>query len=373
MTLAWNLVSKHLHPHDQLQGKIREKISKFEQHLQHFPPDAVHLLINLERHPKQEAYTAALTLRLPSNILHSEKEAKGDPIPAFDRAVRALLRELADFKAELRHEDAWRRKRLPPSLRTLKPVRFAETPQAVGPRSLTDLLAEMVQRYHGRLLYHVQHQLQRDQVDGLVPRGAIKAEVVVDEVARQALSNPKGKPEDLSYRMWLYSLVRRELKRRYRRLRLDGERNIPIEETTSLPDDQELAQGYDAEQPLEIIEEELEPPLVARGDLMPDPHSLAPDAVAAEHDLIDYLHRVSAGWPEKERAIFDLHFLEGFDADEVALLESLKPAEAAAMIDSVQLRLRSLLQSAAERWISTKVKPAVPHRPPPAGARAARV
>src|SRR5512137_2522605 len=107
MKLAWNLVSKHLRPHAQLQEKIRQKISKLEQHLQHFPADAVHLLVSLEHHVKRDVFTAALTLRLPSNIIRSEKESKGDPVPAFDKAVRALVRELEDFKSALRREAAW--------------------------------------------------------------------------------------------------------------------------------------------------------------------------------------------------------------------------------------------------------------------------
>ena len=356
MTLAWNLVSKHIHPHDQLQRKIREKISKLEQHLQHFPPDAVHLLINLERHPKTEVFTASLTLRLPSNILRSEKESKDNPVPAFDSAVKALLRELEDLKAELRHEDSWRRKGRRVALHLLKPLRFAEAPNRAGPKSLADTLAAMIKRYHGRLLYHVQRQLQRDQADGEIPRGAIKAEVVVDEVVRQALSKPESKPEDISYSMWLYSLVRRELKRRYRRLRLEGERNLPIDETVPLAADEEAGQGYGAEEPLAIIQQKLAPPSMARGDLMPDTSALAPDAVAAEHDLIDYLHHATVSWPEKERAVFDLHFLEGFDADEVARLEGLRPAQAAEMIAAVQLRLRGLLLEAAGRYIETKVR-----------------
>lgn len=351
MTLAWNLVSKHIRPHDQLQAKIREKICKLEEHLQHFPPETVHLLINLERHAKRDTFSAALTLRVPSNILHSQKESKGDPIPAFDEAMRALMRELKDLKAELRREVAWRRDWRPGEEPLPRPLRFAEKPQAGGPQSLADTLRQMIQRYHGRLLYHVQRELHRDQTDGEVPRGAIKAEVVVDEVVRQALSNPGKKPEEISYRLWLYSLVRRELKRRYRRLREDGERTLSIEESVAPPDEEEPAENYEATRPLGIMAGRLEPPLVVRGDLMADSTNLGPDAVAAEHDLVDYLHTVTATWPEKERAVFDLHFLEGFDPEEVALLEGLKPAQAREMIERVQFLLRGVLSGATGRWI----------------------
>ncbi len=76
MTLTWNLVSKHIRPHAELQSKVQQKIVKLEQYLQHFPPDAVHLLVNLQRHARRPDFTASLTLRLPSNILHSEKKAR---------------------------------------------------------------------------------------------------------------------------------------------------------------------------------------------------------------------------------------------------------------------------------------------------------
>jgi ribosome-associated translation inhibitor RaiA len=107
MTLKWNLVTKGMRPHAQLQDKLEQKIAKLGTYLEHFPPDAVHLQVNLERHPKRVQFTAALTLRLPSNVLQSEKSGP-DPLPAFDQAMRALLREVAGLKSDLRHESDWR-------------------------------------------------------------------------------------------------------------------------------------------------------------------------------------------------------------------------------------------------------------------------
>ncbi len=108
MRLKWNLVTKGMRPHDQLQHKLEPKIAKLETHLEHFPSDAVHLQVNLERHPKRIWFGTALTLRLPSNILESKK-AGVDPITAFDQAVKALLREVAVLKAALRRENEWQR------------------------------------------------------------------------------------------------------------------------------------------------------------------------------------------------------------------------------------------------------------------------
>jgi len=106
MKLKWNLVTKGMRPHAQLQNKLEEKVAKLETHLAHFPSDAVHLQVNLERHPKRVWFATALTLRLPSNVLESKKSGS-DPLPVFDRAIKALLREVAGLKSALRREADW--------------------------------------------------------------------------------------------------------------------------------------------------------------------------------------------------------------------------------------------------------------------------
>lgn len=108
MTLKWNLATKRMRPHDQLREKLEQKIRKLEAHLEHFPSDAVFLEVHLERHPRKTLFAAGLTLRLPSNVLRAEKSAE-DPIPAFDQAVKALLREVAGLKSGLRREAEWKR------------------------------------------------------------------------------------------------------------------------------------------------------------------------------------------------------------------------------------------------------------------------
>ncbi len=108
MTLKWSLATKGMRPHDQLRQKLAKKVKKLEAHLEHFPADAVFLEVHLERHPRKTLFEAGLTLRLPSNVLRAEKSAV-DPIPAFDQAVKALLREVAGLKSGLRHEAEWKR------------------------------------------------------------------------------------------------------------------------------------------------------------------------------------------------------------------------------------------------------------------------
>jgi ribosomal subunit interface protein len=118
-TFHWSLVTKNLHGHEMLRKQIHEKIGKLERHLKHFPPDTVHLQIMLGRQPKKSLHTVALNLRVPSNILHSEKSST-DVIKAFDDAVDALLREVESLKARLRRERLWKRQPRREQLHRLK-------------------------------------------------------------------------------------------------------------------------------------------------------------------------------------------------------------------------------------------------------------
>src|SRR5262245_23892081 len=125
MTLKWSLVSRHIRPHLQLQAKFLQKIQKLEKHLEHFPPDAVHLQVHLSKHPRKEMFTASLTLRLPSNVLRAEKSG-ADPVPAFDLAVKALLREVTVLKAALRRENQYYQVPRRLAAQLSRPVHFAE-------------------------------------------------------------------------------------------------------------------------------------------------------------------------------------------------------------------------------------------------------
>ena len=70
MRISWNIVTKNISPDNArlpLEKKLQQKIAKFDRHLVRFPPDAVHLQIVLEKHPRKDRYLASLTLRVPEH------------------------------------------------------------------------------------------------------------------------------------------------------------------------------------------------------------------------------------------------------------------------------------------------------------------
>ena len=108
-----------------------------------------------------------------------------------------------------------------------------------------------------------------------------------------------------------------------------------------------MAEGYDAEQPLNIIEQELQPPVVRAQDLFPDPHAVPPDRTLAQKDLLEHLQHDMRNWPRPEREMFELYFVEGLEPEEVAMVTAQPLKKARESIASVQRKLReAVLQQA---------------------------
>ncbi|HEV2453816.1 MAG TPA: HPF/RaiA family ribosome-associated protein [Verrucomicrobiae bacterium] len=339
--LPWNLVTKNLHGHELLRKKLRQKISKLETHLNHFPIDAVHLHIALERHPRKELHTAALTLRVPSTILRSKKSAP-DIIKAFDDAVKGLLRELLSLKSELRREAFWKRKGRRDQLRQLKSTGFTTQPQAegIGPQNDTEVIRDLLEQHNRRLIRYVRRHLWHEMATGELPAGAIDACAVVDEVARRALVEPRKKPIKAGYLLWLYMLARQEIARSCEELKMQARETVSLETPQSLSENLALADGYDPEQPLDIIEKEFEPSLTDGGEILADAQTATPDAIAAQHDLLAQMRQTAKSWPKLEREIFELYFVEGFEPDEIAMITGRSVTGARDVISSLQKRLR---------------------------------
>jgi ribosomal subunit interface protein len=295
--ITWSVVTENVREDDLLRKKLRQKIGKLERHLRHFPPDTVHLQIALARHARKELYRAGLTLRVPHNLLRSEKAAF-DLIAAFDNAMKALLRELEKLKEQLRREPEWKRKQRRQQLHE----GFTAEPMATGtgPQTVRDVVAALLEKEEAALLRHLRRLLRQHELTGELPPGAMDARAVVDEVARQALAAPDDKPDDRSYRVWLYDLARRELQRRIRAWREESREKLPVE-----------------------------PPV-----------ETTPDVEVARKDWLEYLQHASKNWPADERAVLELYFVEGFEPEEVAMLLKRPRKEVDALIGAVQTRLR---------------------------------
>jgi ribosomal subunit interface protein len=338
-SLSWNLLTKNLRGRELLHEKIRQKISKLEKYLVHFPPDTIHLQINLERHLKKDLFIAGLTLRLPSNILHTQKSAE-DVITAFDDSVKALLRELESFKASLRRESAWKRKSRRQALHENKSTRFAPEPlpAGAGPQKPEDLLRDLLQQHYPRLVRHARRLIKHDEAQRQIPRDALDPSEVVDETVRRAIAQRPRKPPEMVWLVWFYRLIHDELRRERNDLKAQSQEQIMVEAPHEVPPELLAIRGQDTEQPggdMEAISTG-----APEASAIADSSMVSPDEEAARKDLLDELHHAIQGWPRLERDVFELYFVEGFEPDEIAMIvgEPLKKVEE--VIANMQENLR---------------------------------
>ena len=68
--------------------------------------------------------------------------------------------------------------------------------------------------------------------------------------------------------------------------------------------------------PLDIIQEELEPPVVRTEGLVADPHAVPPDELASQKDVLAQLQEDMRNWPRPEREVFELYFVEGLEGED---------------------------------------------------------
>ena len=347
MKLSWNVVSKKIHPHEQLRARLRSKVHKLERELQSFPSSAVHLKVSLSRHPHNGQFTVALLLKIPRKVLRSKKSGV-DPIKALDLSVRALEREVARLKVGPQRGAPGLRASVDSVFAGREPWAEAVEPSLDAQLQRVTPMCEVVAENYAPLLFYLRREIWRAEEEGWAPRDAIDAEAVADEVACQAFAQRDARPPEQSHRVWLYGLARRELQRRLQEFRDQTRICVSLESEPAAAD-------ADADnEPLVMAEGPLHGDAIELRDLTPDTHVLSPDAEAADHDLAEYLRGLAQRWPHDERAVFELHFLEGFEADEVAMLEKLEMPRVQGLIQGVQQRLRQALTDAVQTKAVTR-------------------
>ncbi|MGC8828846.1 MAG: ribosome hibernation-promoting factor, HPF/YfiA family [Verrucomicrobiia bacterium] len=346
--LKWNIVAKNFDITQYLQKKIHHKISKLERYLKNFPPDTVHLHIRLERNPKNEQYVSALTLRVPSNIIHSEKRGK-DMVKVFNDAVDAMFKELNSLKSELRREIYWKRKDRREQLRELKALGFAAQPQNVGegPQNEQDVINDFVKQHYSKLVRHARRHIRTDELTGDIPSGFIDARAVVDQAISRAVAEADKKPEKMNWLLWIYKQIHDELRRRRSEFINKQQNEVSVEETVADKENSEILSGYDVEKPLDVVGEQLQPSVAKVEEIIPDRRELTPDKAVETKELLENLQSAIQTWDRTERDVFELYFVEGFEPFEIAMILQIPTKKVQQIISSIQDKIRNELIDSA--------------------------
>ena len=340
--ISWNIVNLNVSADLAVKEKLTRKITRLAKHLAHFPPESLHLQVVLEKLEKEHSFAVRMTLRLPSNILHAEKSHE-HLLVAIRSAAAALENEVKSLKAELRSDYRWKRPAYRARLAEEALVFYEPMETGTGPQTKVDMVSDLLEAHDRQLVAHARRELRMAELGDQLPRGMLEARDVVDEVARVCLSEPGNKPEMLTYEQWFYQLIRKELDRQCRLYAEDRDNRIETAPKKQASSDGE-EDGYDAERQLGLIL----PEIGCEEDLpehrIPDQAVLPPDVTTSGQELLEILQHDIRHWPVDEQQVFELYFLVGFDAGEIAKLRRLSKKQVDACIASIQSRLRQFMQ-----------------------------
>src|ERR1700744_1482301 len=213
------------------------------------------------------------------------------------------------------------------------------------PTTNVHVVSDLLQVHHKQMVAHATRELRMAELVDELPRGIIEARDVVDEVARICLEETCKKPEMLSYEQWFYQLIRQELDRQCRLFAEERHRRIELAPQEGASDDE--SEGYDAERPLGLITSEIEPEESLPEYHIPDQAALPPDAAISGEELVAILQQEIKNWPADEQQVFELHFLVGFEAHEIAMIRRETKTQVETAIGTIHQRLRQFMRVSA--------------------------
>lgn len=342
LLLPWNIVARNFTPREELKQWVQREITKLERHLTNFPHESVHLHVVFEYHKKTKKFTANLTLRLPSNLLNA-KSIDEDPITALAKSAKALIREVDRLKDDLRHIKDRHRARekviesgeKPATIQPIVAFAPEPLPEDKAPKDLSELLNQVIEENYQRLLDYVKRQIEYFEAADEIPKNSIDAEAALDEVVKEALKNPDGKPEDLGYIQWIYQLINEELNKRHRMLK-ERKKAVSVEDIEEeLPVSEEITPLM-----VSMLNEPPEDEFTRQPKLFVPSRTLPPDEELAEKEFINELIESSRSWDKLEKDVFELHFIEGFSAEDCAMILRTDLAELQKTISNVHERIR---------------------------------
>lgn len=300
-----------------LKSLIERHSHKVKKVLPTFPADSVDLHVTLERLPRKNQFRAALVLTLPQNAIRVE-DTRDNLTTSVVHAFEELFRKIKKFKSNLNREKFWHRQGV-----------IAEKRGGPGPtfvsRDAINRNLQKIENYIRRELLH------HSMVEGL-PAGLVEPDAVVDEVFVEVASGLDRRPENLALEQWMFQVTRQKLSQRLAAIE-EARQEQHVEETPRFSSrwDDEVLNFY---HPDEVLRLE---------DVLADQKIATPEDSMARRELAEQLNKEIARLPKAVRDSFVLYALEGFAADEVAMITGTDPAEVLKHVETARKRLRSQL------------------------------
>jgi DNA-directed RNA polymerase specialized sigma24 family protein/ribosome-associated translation inhibitor RaiA len=316
---------------DTIRSHWSRKLAHLERLLQHFPEDQRELRLNVRRRP--DRFEVRVVLLLPTGTLVATSSAPmGND--AIDAAANKLAQELRRHRGLIRHDDSWRRKR-----HHNDTIRHAAVlPESDIREPDRETFFEMLRPLMARLGGHVHHELIMARMQGRIQRRQLTMEDIRDDVILRAWAQFKTKDPTEPMEVWLIRLAHEAL-----------DEQVPeVPAVVSIDDEIGEADSDHAVETDEVTDGQLlleEPAAVTLDGILPDRRGSEPWQELGLQEQLQWVLMQLSALPHVERRAFTLHLLDGWDPDEIAMIQGRSPAEVRGDIETVQGLLRSRLDA----------------------------
>ncbi len=305
---------RNMHLSPNLQRLIGKQCAKVRRILPTFAPQDLHLHVTIERKPRSQ-YETALVLTVPQTSIRTE-EIEANPSTSILRAFHELVRRIKRFKSHLGHEHTRHR-------RPLQMVENLSTERVLDLETAISNNLEKLENYIRRELYS--HVVQRDLSPGLIQVAALVDDVFLEVSARAA-----EQPHDLSLEQWMFQLAHQKLRERLNDLQSHRE-DSSVEETSPEDSrwDDETSNFFQPDESLRLE------------DLLVDASSTNPEELMQGEEAEQLFHRLVAKLSDSIRESFVLFAIEGFGADEVAMITGKPTSQVLKDVENARRALRT--------------------------------
>jgi ribosomal subunit interface protein len=315
-----------------LESYWEKKLPRLEKLLAPYRADLREIRLTVSQHRRDSQpswYEVRAVLHLPTGTLAAEANAE-DPQVALDRVADALVTEIKKHKERVRQDYLFKRKgHNRADLSAAGPLLKRDVEH--GRREDFDRLL----RPHLRILRdHARRELRTLELEGLLHRGEVSLDDLLDQVLINAWQHFADRPKQLPLDLWLVDLLDETLEQW---IKQEPRPHVSLEQKARTDE----GHPQDEQEWWQEVLGETE--TFTLGDLIPDAEATpAWDELDSEEQR-DRLLSLIRQLPRAQRQAFVLHALENYSAAEVAKLQDRPVGEVEADIEAARQTLRERL------------------------------
>jgi RNA polymerase sigma factor (sigma-70 family) len=320
-----------------LEAAWEKELPRIQELLKPYSPDLQEIrltVIHHESRPQGSRYEVKAVLRIPTGTLAAEASGR-DPEALLDHVADTLVTEIKRHKERVRRDYSSQQKnRSRADLSAVVPVlqRHVED----GDRgNFFRLLRPLL----GYLRDYVRRELRHLELKGVLHRGEMTVEDILDEVLVRAWDRFSDRPRDLDLDLWLTNLVHDVLKDWSKQ---EPRPHLSLDESAVevMPD--EVPRPDEEAWWADLLDEEERYTL---GDLIPDTEGTDRWDDLEGEEQRDRLLSLLGDLPPAQRQAFLLYALEDYGTDEIAKLQGRTEDQVKADIEAARKMLRERLMA----------------------------